>query len=268
MSTIADKSTFVNFRERCEDKNTLNQKGTMYVGTGKTTDALGDGTKVSVTVATPQPEENALLVKDDSMEGGVNWKSVAEVLNDANAAGQITTAKVSEYSNKAESSDNATNVKETIQNIEVATFFKQKILELVYPVGSIYISVNEVSPQSFVGGTWIRWGNGRVLVGINENDTDFSTAEKEGGEKTHALTETEMPPHVHGERGALGTDYLVDYIFENTIPPYTPLSGVSFAMTETTKEKGGVVSTKSTGGGRSHNNLQPYITCYMWKRIE
>lgn len=69
MSTIADKSTFVNFRERCEDKNTLNQKGTMYVGTGKTTDALGDGTKVSVTVATPQPEENALLVKDDSMEG-------------------------------------------------------------------------------------------------------------------------------------------------------------------------------------------------------
>lgn len=59
------------------------------------------------------------------------------------------------------------------------------ILDLVYPIGSIYISTSGINPGGVTGGTWVAWGNGRVLVGVNTSDSDFNTAEKTGGNKTH-----------------------------------------------------------------------------------
>ena len=53
----------------------------------------------------------------------------------------------------------------------------------IYPVGSIYLSVSSTNPSSLFGGTWVAWGSGRVPVGINTSDTDFSTVEKTGGNK-------------------------------------------------------------------------------------
>ena len=52
------------------------------------------------------------------------------------------------------------------------------IVDLIYPVGSIYMSVNNVNPSTFLGGTWETWGSGKVPVGVNPNDSDFSIAEK------------------------------------------------------------------------------------------
>ena len=56
---------------------------------------------------------------------------------------------------------------------------KNTLLDLIYPVGSIYMSVNNVSPQTFLGGTWTKWGSGRVPVGVNTSDSNFSTVEKQ-----------------------------------------------------------------------------------------
>ena len=75
------------------------------------------------------------------------------------------------------------------------------IFNAVYPVGSIYMSVNNVNPGLLFGGTWEAWGSGRVPVGVDANDTDFDTVEETGGEKTHALTVSEMPTHNHGFTG-------------------------------------------------------------------
>ena len=70
-------------------------------------------------------------------------------------------------------------------------------LDKVYPVVSIYMSVNNTNPGTLFGGTWVTWGAGRVPVSVNTSDGDFSTVEKTGGEKTHTLSINEMPSHKH-----------------------------------------------------------------------
>ena len=61
-----------------------------------------------------------------------------------------------------------------------------------WPVGSIYLSVNNTNPSSYFGGTWEQIAKGRTLVGVDTSDTDFNTVKKIGGEKTHKLTINEM----------------------------------------------------------------------------
>lgn len=123
----------------------------------------------------------------------------------------------------------------------------------LYPVGSIYMSVNNTNPSTFFGGTWVSWGAGRVPVGVDTNDTDFATVEKTGGEKTHTLTVSEMPSHKH----------TVEAIGSGTTQQELTAFNVG-----TTSGIDGYAGTDFTGGGQAHNNLQPYITCYMWKRTE
>lgn len=256
MSTIDNNRSFEEFRKRCEDKNTLKNKGTLYVGTGSSSTAT-NGTPIWTTTSTPPPLENSLLVKDASQEGGLNWKSVANVLNDATAAGQTTSVK---------------DVQSTIKNIEIVDFFKQQLLNLVYPIGSIYMSTNNVSPQSFLGGSWENWGSGRTLVGVDSSDSDFSTAEKTGGEKTHTLTKSEMPNHhhnsVYGKSGMWNISAGLVKVSDTLQYETASTSSSCYVVTKTQAILGAVTcSTDDTGGDAAHNNLQPYITCYMWKRI-
>lgn len=123
-----------------------------------------------------------------------------------------------------------------------------------YPVGSIYMSVRNTSPASFFGGTWTAWGTGRVPVGINTSDSNFNTVEKTGGASTHTLTTSEIPSHYHTYRFYSSHDSYADGI-NNT------------AFCSDGVNSGNTGITESVGGGGAHNNLQPYIVCYMWKRI-
>jgi hypothetical protein len=118
-----------------------------------------------------------------------------------------------------------------------------------YPVGSIYLSVNNVNPGTFIGGTWVAWGTGKVPVGVDTAQTEFNTVEETGGAKTHTLGVSEIPSHTHstmGYRNVAGQGVLV------------------FELAASTTNPGYV--TGATGGGLAHNNLPPYITCYFWKR--
>ena len=127
----------------------------------------------------------------------------------------------------------------------------------VYPVGSIYINAtNANNPATVLGfGTWSAFGAGRVLVGLDASQSEFDTAEEVGGAKTHTLTVSEMPAHTHfqgskdstaGNGGANNEEFIEDH--SNTT-------------------HGPNVESSSTGGGSAHNNLQPYIVVYMWKRV-
>lgn len=133
---------------------------------------------------------------------------------------------------------------------------------MIYPVGSIYMTATldtAAKVETALGGvgTWVAWGAGRVPVGVNTSDTDFSTVEKTGGEKTHTLTTDEMPSHYHGERMG-STPYPDSGATGSNVSGYQP-SGLAYI---TNKQ----VLTDTAGGGGAHNNLQPYITCYMYKR--
>lgn len=120
----------------------------------------------------------------------------------------------------------------------------------IYPVGAIYMSVSSTSPASLFGGTWTQWGSGRVPIGINSSDSDFKTVEKTGGEKEHTLTVGEMPSHKH------------DFGQQFTGMPVSS-GNYGYYMIAGTRTD----AIKNTGGNQPHNNLQPYITCYMWKRV-
>lgn len=132
-------------------------------------------------------------------------------------------------------------------------------LALTRPVGSIYLSVDPTNPSTYFGGTWIAWGAGRVPVGFDSGDTDFDTAEETGGEKTHVLTSSEMPTHSHPMR-----TYITAGAAE---APAVLRQNVAVANTSTSTNAAANPQTASTGGGAAHNNMQPYIVCYMWKRI-
>ena len=146
-----------------------------------------------------------------------------------------------------------------IRNLTVTgTITNSSIISLsdVYPVGSIYINASDgTNPGTLLGfGTWVAFGAGRVPVGIDATQTEFDTAEETGGAKTHTLTISEMPSHTHnlgskdstaGDGGAFNEEFIED--------PADTTNGPN-------------VTSSSTGGGSAHNNLQPYIVVYMWKR--
>lgn len=129
----------------------------------------------------------------------------------------------------------------------------------IYPVGSIYITANATNPSVLFGGTWEQL-KGKFLVGVDSSDTDFKIVEKTGGEKTHILTVDEIPPH--------------DHIFYYNTNSEGQASGKSVAARSSASnviQQNGDYTfyswTQESGGGQAHNNLPPYMTVYMWKRI-
>ena len=127
-----------------------------------------------------------------------------------------------------------------------------------YPVGSIYISTSSTNPGNTYGGTWVEYGKGKTLVGVDSCDTDFNTVEKIGGEKTHTLTVNEMPSHSHS----------ITRISPYGLP-YNNSSGTSLgsgSIVTYSESYEPLYKIENTGGSQAHNNLQPYITVYMWKR--
>lgn len=151
-------------------------------------------------------------------------------------------------------------------------FGKNTIFDLIYPVGSIYMSVSSTDPGTLFGGTWERWGQGRVPVGVSDTDDDFG-AGKTGGSKAASL-----PYHSHGmfsgSRGPSGVDGFVGGD-ASSLQPQNPsgsgADGFLFTISRTDSRYNSAYTAETASAGSantSKSNLQPYITCYMWKRIE
>ena len=157
------------------------------------------------------------------------------------------------------------------------------LANLIFPVGSIRMTVSAADESVFLGGTWVRWGTGRVPVGVNTSDTNFNTVEKTGGANTHTLATAELPSHNHSFSGSIMVNANGAHTHQASSGSYKVGSGSGssyYYMTnggstsgQTTGSGGshdhtGSVSGSvgSNGSGAAHNNLQPYITCYFWKR--
>ena len=138
------------------------------------------------------------------------------------------------------------------------------LLNLVFPICSTYVTQTNTNPSTILGfGTWERV-KGKVLVGLDEDDTDFNTIGKIGGEKEHTLTVDEMPSHLHGEQTISEYGYTYPLVSDNGEGDSKNGLSPSISSSEVTKKQ---VLTDSAGGDQPHNNLQPYqVVGYMWKR--
>ena len=124
----------------------------------------------------------------------------------------------------------------------------------LFPVGAIFMTTTQTTVadvQAVLAGTWERFGQGKVLVGVDPNDTDFNAANKTGGAKTVTLTTEQIPSHRHsasaaGSRGKAQSDT-------------SGSSGYAWNA-----DSGSY--TGYAGGGKAHQNMPPYITVYMYRR--
>ena len=135
--------------------------------------------------------------------------------------------------------------------------FSTALKDSIHPVGIILETTQESTASAFqtkIGfGTWEAYGSGKVTVGIDSGDSNFDTVQETGGAKTHTLTISEMPTHTHGgifPAGSSGS-------FSQGFDVDNPNSGANLDTEKT---------TTSTGGGAAHNNLQPYIVVYRYRR--
>ncbi len=119
-----------------------------------------------------------------------------------------------------------------------------------FPIGSIYISVINTNPSTYFGGVWKRFANGRVLVGVDENQSEFAQVNKTGGNKN-----LQKHTHKYFRQRALTAE-----------PMATPDKGTIFASSNAIADFKTEVNTYSAGTGNS-GNLQPYIAVYMWRRV-
>lgn len=122
------------------------------------------------------------------------------------------------------------------------------LIDVVYPVGAVYISMNQTSPQTLFGGTWTQI-QGRFLIGASTAYPAGST----GGEATHTLTASEIPNHTHtfkytGQSVTIGVNSI--RLYQAASNQYNAYSG----------------GQSSNCGGQAHNNLPPYMAVYMWTR--
>ena len=129
------------------------------------------------------------------------------------------------------------------------------LIEKVYPIGSIYMSINNINPNILFGfGEWEQIED-RFLLGAGPQ----FPAGTEGGEIEHTLTEVEMPAHDH--------EFDRHQLWRNeTIPPSTTTQGEGYGVSNKTLP----IYTDTViaaGAGESHNNMPPYLTVYIWKRI-
>ena len=143
-----------------------------------------------------------------------------------------------------QSSALANEYKVTASDMNEIKTVVNSIIDAIYPVGSIYMSVTDdttTKVQNRFGGTWVAWGTGRTPICVDTGQTEFNSVEKTGGEKTHTISINEIPTDVPKFSSSSTGNFHMDYIANS-----------NFSVQQTSQT--------------AMNNLQPYITCYMWKR--
>lgn len=139
----------------------------------------------------------------------------------------------------------------TISDSNNNTLSFEAIFNRIYPVGSIYISTNDINPSTLFTGTWEKIEN-RFLLASGSSYQLGST----GGEATHKLTINELPSHTHNASAGQ---------FISTSPNVTPGTLMSFDSGQ--YKRYSMNSTSSTGGSKAHNNMPPYLVVSIYKRI-
>ena len=185
-------------------------------------------------------------------QGKVLKELIDDVDNEVNTLNSTLSSDINTISDRVESTRS-----------EIENFMRNDLINIIYPIGSIYMSVNNVSPASFLGGTWEAIKD-RFLLAAGSSYSAGST----GGEASHKLTQNEIPNYhigflpqavmgMHGEWPNKGIT--AGHQARGTRNTVTATSG------QTDPQWGYDIHTY--GGDAAHNNMPPYLTVYIWKRI-
>ena len=137
------------------------------------------------------------------------------------------------------------------------------LINLIYPVGSVYITLSSANPSTFFPGTtWNKLEN-RFLLGCG---TDYPTLGIEGGESTHTLTVEEIPSHTHPVK--------IDYNDNNTTSrpvvgwygTSNPGGAVGVVTNPAYYAQNSRLTVSNVGGGNPHSIMPPYLVVNMWQR--
>nr|DAI77700.1 MAG TPA: baseplate protein [Caudoviricetes sp.] len=157
------------------------------------------------------------------------------------------------------------NITLTVEDIGTNAIFLAS-----HPVGSLFETTVSTNPGTLYGGTWAAWGGGRVPVGVNTADSDFNTVEKTGGKKTERH---EFKIGYKGYYGtAVGSDDNMIQAYKHSTSSYgtyayegSTQASVNAGIQASTNTRD-VAQASSTGDTSATSIVQPYITCYIWKR--
>lgn len=170
-------------------------------------------------------------------------------------------------------------------------------LYLSWPVGTIFMNTSNTNPNSLLGGgTWVRWGKGRMPISLDEGNGRWDSAEEPGGSESITLTIAQMPAHAHGgatvgqsadhsHGGYTDTqgNHQHGYEYPNSADGASPgsmnywrpyrSSGITTAAGAHSHNIATYGASNDhthgvygEGGGGSHDNMPPFIAVYMWKR--
>ena len=163
------------------------------------------------------------------------------------------------------------------------------LLDAIYPVGSIYMSINSTNPASLFGGTWEQFAQGRVLLGVGSNgETNYTTAEQTGGSENSVATHTHtQQSHNHTQQvhkhsllsntkknanangfGANTNVYGISGVWQSSAPPsqYYTVDNVGLAYVKGVAAINNSTIAVNNSTGEAGGNRMPFITCYIWKR--
>lgn len=132
-------------------------------------------------------------------------------------------------------------------------------INTIYPVGSIYMSMNSISPATLFGGSWTKIEN-RFLFACSDTHPKGET----GGSETVTLSQSQMPSHSHYEQ----LDFEGFGVRNVASSPGTgegPGKVITFDNTGNSKQEY-YIQTQVSGGGQAHENMPPYFAVYMWYR--
>lgn len=130
------------------------------------------------------------------------------------------------------------------------------VVERDHPVGSLYFSENATSPAELYGGTWERI-EGKFIMGASDTYPAGST----GGEEKVSLTEDNNGPHAHYAS-------IANFSSGDKLVPENEWRLVYKDPGASTSHLMRSILINGSGKGKPHNNMPPYITKYVWQRIE
>lgn len=177
---------------------------------------------------------------------------------------------------------------EVLEHDDPSTYpeIKPVLLDLIYPVGSIYWSKNATNPSNLFGGTWVQIKD-RFILAAGSNYKINTT----GGSATHKLTASEMPSHTHGvgtyavtgafelrhsagggtvyhnENGGISAEANNGSQVWNSASQLVTQTGTTDIVKLYARSgKGFAGSSATSGSDQPHNNMPPYVTAYCWER--